>query len=68
MGRKAFVIPIKRINIYLHENELARLDSLVGQHQRSKFIREAVQDKLDDLEQKKSRTDENTNAAIVKTR
>lgn len=68
MGRKAFEIPIKRINIYLHENELARLDSLVGQHQRSKFIREAVQDKLDDLEQKKSRTDENTNAAIVKTR
>ena len=68
MGRKAFEIPIKRINIYLHENELARLDSLVGQHQRSKFIREAVQDKLDDLEQKKSRTDENTNAANDKTR
>ena len=68
MGRKAFEIPIKRINIYLHENELARLDSLVGQHQRSKFIREAVQDKLDDLEQQKSRTDDDTNAAIVKTR
>lgn len=56
MGRKAFKVPIVGINIYLLKDELERLNSVVGQHQRSKFIREAVNEKLDRLEKKDRET------------
>jgi len=44
MGRPP--LGVKQFVVYLHEEMVARVDALVGAHRRSKFIREAVEEKL----------------------
>lgn len=56
MGRKPFHIPLKPILVYLPKEQVERIDKLANQHGRSRFIRDAVEEKIKtEIEKQKSK-------------
>lgn len=61
MGRKSFNISFKRLTVYLRQEQLSDINSLVGEQFRSSFIREAVDLKIKRDKKKLENIQEKTN-------